>query len=223
MATSGSRSTTDGSPIRAESPGDGIDEIGFVLGPDEPQGGLFERTGTERTGTERTGTETTRTSTDVVGAETTGGRTAARVGAEDAPPPGAPPATRSGPRRRTALLAWIAADLPNPRPTAPTRDGESTDATQRPNRGGSLSAAAAMARVIAEESLDPLPALDGWLSRPPEADPVPLAAPSAPSPAVIPPVAAPPQPVRAEPFTNGLAALLALVSLAAFGVYLFRG
>ena len=237
MATSGTRNPTDGSAIRAEPPGPGactdetgtdetgtdetgtdeigIDEIGVVLGPDEPQGGLFERTGTENT----------HTSTDIVGAETTSGSTSTRRAADR--PPGAHPPPRSGPRRRTALLAWIAADLPTPRPTAsaPRLDGESTDATQWAARGGSLSAAAAMARVIAEESLDPLPALDGWLSRDPPAElPAPIASAPPPSPAEkVPSEAATPHRPTDDPFPNGLAAMLALVCAAAGILYFLRG
>lgn len=238
----GSRGERTRSDTRADEVG--IDEIGVVLGPDEPVGGLFERTGTDTTGTATSRVEDSRdasggapiaapplatgeaTSTDIAGPETTSGRVA---GARS------PVLPRSGPRRRTALLAWIAADLPTLHPapgasdhggepgsaTPPSvRDPEATEATRLRDGGTSLSAVAALARVIAEESLDPLPALDGWLFRGRAPEPPPEALPDTPPPADASLPAIDVAPV-ADPFSNRLTTVILLLVLAL--AYFFPG
>lgn len=209
-------------PEAASEPREGdLDEVGFAIGPDEGGGGgLFDRSGSDATGTGESTASTSRP--DLVATA-----------------------------QRTALLAWLAADLPEVHaPEESTEPGfrPPPDLAELPDEAlGRLTAE--LRRALADEPLDPLPALDGigggvWpeLARAAErADTVLLADPGTlpdessttallPAPVLPapPPVAAPPPPtVRPPPppplGLGGLDALVAVILGALALAYFFAG
>jgi hypothetical protein len=132
-------SPTHGSPTPLEVlwlEGPGTDEVDLAVGPDRDGWGIFDPPGAEGTVTGDSTAEGT--------AEQTGDRTGdSRSDGEPGRPRGR---GGGGEQRRTAVLAWIVANEAGAGPGAPS---------------ARVVPCEPLKRLIADEPLDPLPALDG--------------------------------------------------------------